>query len=178
MLALCIAGAFVCFLAAAGAAFLPAPWWQRALHAFLVAAGAESLLVVAWVLGRRTGRTSVVGGAAAGLMVGTSLVCGAGPGRIPAGGPISIDLPAWVLADFGLAGALGLLGFGIVLARGGGPVGLVGVAAVVAGILSVQPALRSLGLPTVGAVGLVVATLALLAVGRFLRRPQEGEGGE
>ena len=168
---LAIALFFATFLAATAAALLPSPWWQRALHGVLVLLPSALVVAAAAVASRRRAAADLAGTALALLLLGVSLLFGDGPGRIPEGGPVSIDLSRWIVADIGLAGAACLFAFGAALARRTGAWGLTGLVAAVLAVGSVQPLLRDLGLPTVGAVGLTIATLAVVAAGRLLRSP-------
>lgn len=168
-------GALV-LLVGAGAAYLPSPYWVRALYAALTGAPLFAVFVVTWgvtrfVLGERAApwAWSMIGaGLGVGLVV-LSVVVEPGPGRMPQVGPVRIDLPLWAASAAGLAGAIAAVGFGIA-ATGcvDRRVALVGACVAAGAFLTLQPAMQDLGIPTVGPIGLAVAVLAV-TLGRVAR---------
>lgn len=168
---LTVAVAVATFLAAAAAAWLAPPTWLRALFVTLSLAPLTALTGLGWWLRRRSLRRGAASwtwalpaGVVAALTVGASFAFGLGPARIPRGGPVTIELPAWALAGAGLAGVVASLGYGLALAASRSwAAAAAGVLLAVGGLLALMPALRDAGLPTVGPLGMAVAVAAVLA---------------
>lgn len=153
---------------------LPPPLWMVALYAALVVAFVAFTCATGWFAASRLRSEemprswALVPGLVGLSAIVASYVLSVGPGGSPEAPQVTIDLSRWMVSSAGVAGAISCFGFGAYLVPSRARLAHAGgVALIGAGLLSLQPVLKALGLPYLGPAG-ALAALLVFVVGAAL----------